>query len=77
MEIIITFIIIGITGYTCFYFGKMQKPTEKKMTKREEYEQLMKNQEYAEKIKQAKIDKSFQELFNYNETIATRGYKDE
>ena len=33
--------------------------------------------EQKEKARQERIEKDFRKLFNYTETIATRGYKDE
>lgn len=33
-------------------------------------------EEQVERLRKEKIEKDWQKLFNYNETIATRGYKE-
>jgi cell division protein FtsL len=33
-------------------------------------------EEHKEQLRKEKIEKDWQKLFNYNETIATRGYKE-
>jgi hypothetical protein len=61
MEIILLIIVILEAGYIGYTF--IPKPKQE-LTLSE-----------IEQARQERIDKSFQELFNYNEEIATRGYK--
>jgi hypothetical protein len=55
-------LIASITGYVGFYFGKKERKA-KPLTPDEE-----------ERLRREKRDRDFQELFNYNERIATKGY---
>ncbi len=64
MEILISFIITGIGFCAGYYFGKKEQPV-KQLTEEETI-----------KLKREKQEKSWQALFDYNEDIATRGYKE-
>ena len=64
MEIIFTSIISIAFGYLL----QVVLPLNKKPKELTEDE--------LERQRREKVEKSWQELFNYNETIATRGYRD-
>ena len=63
MEIIFVSIISIILGY-----GLQVVLPIKKIVKIDEGKE--------EQLRKERVEKSWQELFNYNETIATRGYRD-
>ena len=67
MEIVLLLIIMCQTAYIVYNKIMQDKPIEEKKLTEEEKE--IKRKE--------KIEKSWQKLFNYNETIATKGYEDE
>jgi hypothetical protein len=64
METLITLFVASITGIAGFYFGQKKQP--KPLTEEEKI-----------KLQREREEKAWQKLFNYNETIATRGYRDE
>ena len=63
MEYLLLAIVLAEGGYIIHL--KSKKPTEKQTEDKKEAE------------RKERIEKDFQKLFNYSETIATRGYKDE
>ena len=64
MEIIFTSIISIILGYLLQFVYPLHKKTKEL------------SEDELEMQRREKVEKSWQELFNYNETIATRGYRD-
>ena len=65
METVLMLIIIGLVAYIV-YTRKGKPVVMKELTEAEK-----------ETNRKEKIEKSWQKLFNYNETIATKGYEDE
>lgn len=55
--------IILVQSFAMVYIMKVNKP-------------VVLTEEAKEKERKEKIEKDWQKLFNYNETIATRGYKE-
>jgi len=65
MEYVLLAIVLLEGGFITYLMTKTKKPT------------IEPTIEEKEKQRQERIERDFAKLFSYNETIATRGYKDE
>ena len=66
MEYVLLAIVLLEGGYIVHLIRKLETKKAEPVTASEK-----------EKARQERIERDFQKLFNYSETIATRGYKDE